>query len=109
MSPSTASDLNKRIYATIKTWRNRPITGEHPYLYLDGIVLKRTWAGEVRNVSLLVAIGVNAEGYREILGILEGAKEDKAGWSGFLKHLKKRGLRGVRGKSVVAQIGRAHV
>ena len=49
-----------------------------------------------RNVSLLVAIAVNAEGYREILGICEGAKEDKAGWSGFLKHLKERGLKGVQ-------------
>ena len=58
--------------------------------------MKRTWAGEVRNVSLLVAIGVHAEGYREILGICEGAKEDKSGWSGFLKHLKERGLKGVQ-------------
>ena len=90
------SDLNKKIYATIEAWRNRPIEGEHPYVYLDGIVLKRSWAGEVRNVSLLVAIGVNNEGYREILGICEGAKEDKAGWSSFLKHLKERGLAGVR-------------
>jgi transposase-like protein len=96
VSPSTVSDLNKRIYGTIEAWRNRPIEGEHPYLYLDGIVLKRSWAGEVRNVSLLVAIGVNGEGYREILGICEGAKEDKAGWSGFIKHLKERGLKGVR-------------
>jgi putative transposase len=58
-------------------------------------VLKRTWAGDVRNVSLLVAISVNAEGYRQILGIVEGAKEDKAGWSSFLAHLKERGLTGV--------------
>jgi transposase-like protein len=96
VSPSTVSDLNKKIYATIEAWRNRPIEGEHPYVYLDGVVLKRTWAGEVRNVSLLVAIAVNADGYREILGICEGAKEDKAGWSGFLKHLKERGLKGVQ-------------
>jgi transposase-like protein len=96
VSPSTVSDLNKRIYATIDAWRSRPIAGEHPYVYLDGIVMKRSWAGEVRNVSLLVAIGVNGEGYREILGIVEGAKEDKAGWSGFLKHLKERGLKGVQ-------------
>ena len=41
VSPSTVSDLNKKIYATIETWRNRPIAGEHPYLYLDGIVLKQ--------------------------------------------------------------------
>ena len=58
-------------------------------------MLKRTWAGEVHNVSLLVAISVNADGYRQILGIVEGAKEDKAGWSAFLAHLKGRGLRGV--------------
>jgi putative transposase len=96
VSPSTVSDLNKKIYETIDTWRNRPIEGDHPYVFLDGIVMKRTWAGEVRNVSLLVAIAVNAQGYREILGICEGAKEDRAGWSGFLKHLKERGLTGVR-------------
>lgn len=95
VSPSTVSDLNKKIYARIDGWRNAPIEGEHPYVYLDGIVMKRTWAGEVRNVSLLVAIGVNADGYRDILGICEGAKEDKAGWSAFLKHLKERGLKGV--------------
>jgi putative transposase len=95
VSPSTVSDLNKRIYGTIEAWRERPIEGEHPYVYLDGIVLKRSWAGEVRNVSLLVAIGVNGH-YREILGICEGAKEDKAGWSAFLKHFKERGLNGVR-------------
>ena len=65
-------------------------------MYLDGIVLKRTWAGEVSNVSVLVAIGVNSQGYRKILGVVEGHKEDKAGWSGFLRHLKDRGLDDVR-------------
>lgn len=96
VSPGTVSNLNKKIYAKIEEWRNRPIEGEHPYLYLDGIVMKRTWAGEVRNVSLLVASAVNSEGYREILGICEGAKEDKSGWSGFLRHLVDRGLTGVQ-------------
>jgi putative transposase len=62
----------------------------------DGIVMKRSWAGEVRNVSLLVARAVNSEGFREILGICEGAKEDKSGWSAFLRHLVDRGLKGVR-------------
>ena len=42
VSPSTVSELNKKIYGTIEAWRNRPIEGEHPYVYLDGIVLKRT-------------------------------------------------------------------
>ena len=52
--------------------------------------------GEVRNVSLLVASAVNSEGFREILGICEGAKEDKSGWSAFLRHLVDRGLKGVQ-------------
>ncbi len=95
VSPGTVSNLNKKIYARIEKWRNRPISGDHPYVYLDGIVLKRNWAGEVRNVSVLVAIGVSTTGHREILGVAEGAKEDKAGWSGFLKHLKERGLKGI--------------
>lgn len=95
VSPGTVSNLNKKIYAKIEEWRHRQIEGDPPYLYLDGIVMKRTWAGEVRNVSLLVASAVNAEGYREILGICEGAKEDKSGWSGFLRHLVDRGLSGV--------------
>jgi putative transposase len=71
VSPSTVSDLNKKIYATIAAWRHRPIEDEHPYVYLDGIVLKRNWAGEVRNASLLIAIGVNDNGYREIIGICD--------------------------------------
>ena len=96
VSPSTVSNLNKKIYVKIEEWRHRPIAGDHPYLYLDGIVMKRSWAGEVRNVSLLVASAVNAEGYREILGICEGAKEDKSGWSTFLRHLVDRGLSGVK-------------
>ncbi len=95
VSPSTVSNLNKKIYAKIEAWRHKPIEGAHPYVFLDGIVMKRTWAGGVRNVSLLVAIGVNSEGYREILSICEGAKEDKSGWSAFLRHLVDRGLKGV--------------
>jgi transposase-like protein len=96
VSPGTISNLNKKVYKQIEAWRNRPIEGTFPYVYLDGIVLKRSWAGEVSNVSVLVAIGVSEDGYRKILGICEGAKEDKAGWSGFLRHLKERGLGGVR-------------
>jgi putative transposase len=94
--PATVSDLNKKIYGAIEGWRNRPIEADHPYVFLDGIVLKRSRAGEARNVSLLVAIGVNWRGFREILRICEGAKKDKAGWSAFLKHLKGRSLKGVR-------------
>jgi transposase-like protein len=96
VSAGTVSDLNQKMYERIDKWRNRPIEGEYPYVYLDGICLKRSWGGEVRNVSVLVAIGIGTDGYRDILGIVEGGKEDKAGWSSFLRSLKKRGLKGVQ-------------
>lgn len=91
----TVSRLNQRIYAPIEAWRTKPIDGSHPYVFLDGLVLKRSWAGEVRNVSVLVAIGIGTDGYRHILGVAEGDQEDRAGWLGFLRHLKDRGLNGV--------------
>ncbi len=93
VSAGTVSDLNQKMYERIETWRNRKIEGTYPYVYLDGISLKRTWGGEVRNVSVLVAVGVGQDGYRDILGVAEGYKEDKAGWSGFLAYLKQRGLK----------------
>lgn len=96
VSPSTVSTLNQRIYKQIEEWRQRPIDGEFPYVYLDGIYLKRSWGGEVRNIAVLVAIGVAASGYRRILGVCEGGKEDQASWLDFLRHLKQRGLMGVR-------------
>ena len=96
VSSGTISNLNKKVYKNIEEWRNRPITDEFPYVYLDGIVMKRTWGGEVRNVSILVAIGVGVDGFRRVLGIAEGAKEDKSGWSSFLSYLKERGLTGVK-------------
>ena len=95
VSSGTVSRLNSKIYETIEKWRMSSIEGEHPYVYLDGISMKRSWSGEVKNVSILVAIGVNREGYREILGVAEGAKEDKASWTAFLRYLKGRGLKGV--------------
>lgn len=96
VSSGTVSRLNQKIYRHIEAWRNRDIVGSYPYVYLDGVILKRSWAGEVRNVSVLVAIGIGEDGFRHILGVAEGEKEDLAGWRGFLKHLKGRGLTGVQ-------------
>jgi transposase-like protein len=95
VSAGTISNLNQKAYANIEEWRNQPISGTHPYVYLDGIWLKRSWGGEMRNLAILVAIGVNEEGFREILGVAEGGKEDKECWLGFLRHLKTRGLTGT--------------
>lgn len=96
VSSGTVSKLNQKVYKHIERWRTQPITGGYPYVYLDGIVLKRSWGGEVKNVSVLAAVGVGQDGYRRILGVVEGHKEDKAGWLAFLKQLKERGLKGVR-------------
>ena len=96
VSPSTVSDLNQKIYGKIEEWRRRPINEEHPYVFVDGVYLKRSWGGEGQNVSVPVAVGVNQDGYREILGVAEGSREEKESWSNFLRYLKDRGLKGVR-------------
>jgi putative transposase len=96
VSASTVSDLNQRIYQQIEQWRQQPLVGDFPYVFLDGIWLKRSWGGEVKNVSVLVAIGVSQSGYRQILAVSEGAKEDKESWTEFLRGLKERGLKGVQ-------------
>jgi len=93
VSRARCSNLNQKIYGQIEAWRHRPIEGEQPYVYLDGIVLKRSWAGEVRNVSLLVAISVNATLPADPR-IVEGAKEDRP--AGAVSWPSQgRGLRGV--------------
>ena len=96
VSSSTISELNKKAYVHIEEWRNRELKGEYPYVYVDGIYLKRNWGGEFENVSILVAIGVNSDGYREVIGAAEGLKEDKESWTNFLVWLKERGLKGVK-------------
>ena len=96
VSPGTISNLNKKAYEHIETWRTRPLSGEYPYVYVDGVYLKRSWGGEIQNVSVLVAIGVNRDGCREIIGAAEGMKEDKESWRSFFVWLKERGLQGVR-------------
>ena len=96
VSPGTISNLNKKAYEHIEEWRSRPLTEEYPYIYVDGIFLKRCWGGEYTNISILVAIGVTSDGFREIIGAAEGLKEDLESWKNFFVWLKERGLKGVR-------------
>ena len=96
VSSGTISNLNQKAYEHIETWRCRPLTSEYAYVYMDGVYLKRSWGDEIQNVSVLVAIGVDQNGYREILGAAEGMKEDYESWKTFLLWLKERGLQGVR-------------
>lgn len=76
VSMGTISNLNKKAYGHIETWRSRPLSGSYPYIYVDGIYLKCSWGGEIQNVAVLIAIGVNEDGCREIIDAAEGMKED---------------------------------
>ena len=92
VSPSTISDLNQKIFERVEAWRNRPVETKYPYVFVDGIWLKRSWGGEVQSVSVLVAIGVSTSGFREILGVAEGSRDDAESWRQFLRYLRGRGL-----------------
>lgn len=94
VSAGTVSKLNKKVYVKIEEWRKRPLLLSYPYIYLDGIYLKRNWGGSYENVAILVAMAVNEDGQREVIGAVEGMKEDTASWKEFLKSLKERGLTG---------------
>lgn len=97
VSPTTISELNKKAYVHIENWRNHPLQGgRYPYVYVDGIYLRRNWGGEYENVAILVAIAVNEDGFREVLGAADGMKEDKESWRCFFQWLRARGLDGVK-------------
>ena len=96
VSAATVSNLNEKVFASVEEWRNRPLERAYPYVYVDGIYLKRSWGGAYENVAVMVAIGVNDDGYREVIGAAEGFTESSECWRDFLSWLRSRGLRGVR-------------
>ncbi len=69
---------------------------EYAYLFMDGVWHKRHWGGSVENAGILVAIGIGADGRREVLSVAEGMKEDAESWRSFIKGMLARGLKGVR-------------
>ena len=96
VSAGTVSNLNEKAFKAVDEWRCRPLTRAYLYACIDGIYLKRCWGGSYENVAAMVAIGVNDDGYREVVGCAEGFTESKGCWRDFLSWLKPRGLRGVR-------------
>lgn len=96
VSAATVSNLNEKAFGAVEEWRSRPLTRKYPYVFVDGIYLKRSWGGSFENVAVMVAIGVNDDGYREVIGAAEGFTESTECWREFLSWLKDRGLRGVR-------------
>jgi len=89
-------------------WRTHRLERAYPYLYLDATYLKATWAGAVRNVALLVTVGVSDEGHREVLAVEIAPGERTEGYRGVLKGLVERGLRGVRDAATQRMLERAY-
>ncbi|MEE6146763.1 transposase, partial [Olsenella sp. YH-ols2223] len=68
VSKGTVSNLNQKAFAKVEEWRTRPLTCAYPYVYVDGTYLKKNWGGAYESVAVLIAIGVNEDGYREVIG-----------------------------------------
>jgi transposase-like protein len=97
LSKSQVSVMAKSLDEQVAAFRARPLdAGPYTFLAADALVLKVREGGRIANVHALLAVGVNAEGYREILGLHVGSSEDKAGWLAFFRDLVARGLSGVR-------------
>ncbi len=96
ISKSTVSELCKRLDPIVKAWNGRDLTEkEYPFLVVDALVIKVRKGGRVRAQSVLIACGINRDGYREVLGLTIGDSESEASWSEFFAWLKSRGLKGV--------------
>lgn len=96
VSAATVLDLNGKASASAGERRNRPPGRAHPYACVDGIYLKRSWGGAYENVAVAVAIGVNDDGHREVIGAAEGFTESSGRRREFPSRLRPRGLHGVR-------------
>ena len=90
------SRIAGRLEEELKRWRDRPLERAYPYLYLDATFFKVNWGGRVVDLTLLVAVGVDEKGYREVLAVEPAGGERKEAWRNLLKGLLERGLRGVR-------------
>ncbi len=96
VSAATASNLSEKAFEAVEERRSRPLTRSYPHVFVDGIYLKRSWGGAFENVAVMAAIGVNDDGYREVIGAAEGFTESSECWREFLSWLKSRGLSGAR-------------
>jgi len=97
ISKSQVSEIAKGLDHAVDAFRSRPLEGPFPYVWLDALVVRcRDDAMRMAGVCCMVAVGVNAEGRREVLGVELATSEDGAGWTGFLRGLAARGLSGVQ-------------
>ena len=96
ISKSQVSRLCEEIDERVKAFLDRPIEGEWPYLWIDATYVKVRQNGRIVSVAVIVAVGVNSDGRREVLGMDIGPSEAETFWTEFLRKLARRGLRGVR-------------
>ena len=96
ISKSQVSQLCQELDAEVERFRSRKLEGSYPYLWMDATFLKVREGGRVVSMAVVIAVGVNAEGQREILGLDVGPSEDGAFWLAFLRSLVARGLSGVQ-------------
>ena len=96
ISKSQVSKLCQDIDERVQSFLTRPIEGEWPYLWLDATYLKQREGGRIVSVAAIIAVAVSSDGRREIVGLHIGPSEAETFWSGFLKSLVKRGLKGVK-------------
>jgi putative transposase len=96
ISKSEVSRLCETLDAEVERFRSRPLVGRYPYLWLDATYLKVRQNGRIVSMAVVIAIGVNAEGRREVLGVDVGPSEEGAFWQQFLRGLVERGLTGVQ-------------
>jgi len=96
VSKSQVSRLCEEIDQRVKAFLDRPIEGDWPYLWIDATYLKVRQAGRIVSVAVIVAVGANSDGRREVLGMDIGPSEAETFWTAFLRKLTRRGLRGVK-------------
>ena len=96
ISKSKVSELAEHLDRHVESFCRRRLGGEYPYVWLDAMYVKSREDGRIANVAVIVATGVNAQGYRGILGMDVITTEDSAGWTTFPRGLVARGLEGVK-------------
>ena len=96
ISKSQVSRLCEEIDEKVQAFLDRPIEGDWPYLWIDATYVKVRQNGRIVSVAVIIAVGVNSDGRREVLGMEIGASEAEPFWTAFLRKLARRGLRGVK-------------
>jgi putative transposase len=96
ISKSEVSRLVEEIDGRVNAFLSRPLEGEWPYVWIDATYVKAREGGRIVSTATIIAVGVNTDGRREVLGVATGPSEAEVFWKGFLRSLADRGLRGVK-------------